>query len=115
MPAIEALHARDVMKDQNSVAGLEILNFLADGRNFAGCFVSIYPRRRQQIVLNLLQIGMTDAATVDFYEYFSWSDLRHGNRLDADSALARVNGRPHVWRQAGQCDCGLYFRIDSWQ
>jgi hypothetical protein len=115
MPAIEALHARDVMEDQHPVAGLEIPNFLADSRNFASRFVSIYPRRRQQVVFDLFQIGMTDPATVDFYEYFTRSDLRHRNRLDADSALAGINGRPHVWRQAGQRDCGLYFRIDSWQ
>jgi len=115
MPAIEALHARDVMEHQNSVAGLDIPNFLAGGCNFAGCFVSINTRGRQQIVRNLLQVGMTDTAAVDFDEYFSRPDLWHGDRLDADSALARVHSRPHVLGQAGQRECGLYFRIDSWQ
>ncbi len=103
------------MEHQNSVADLEIRNFLADCRNFAGCLVSIYPRGSQQIVFDLLQIGMTNTAAMNLDEDFSRSDVRHRNRLNPDSALADVYGCLHGLRQTRYGDCRLYFRIDSWQ
>src|SRR5579884_253783 len=62
VPAVEAAQARDVMERDHSIARPEARNALAHSGHHPRGFVAENARRRQQVILHLLQVGMADTA-----------------------------------------------------
>jgi hypothetical protein len=62
--AIEAVTARNVVKHNHAVAGPVFPDARAALRYNPGGLVTVNARRRQKIVLDLLQIGMTNPASL---------------------------------------------------
>src|SRR5258708_6940530 len=60
--AVEAGHAGDVVKPHDPVAHREVADAAAGFCHHAGSFMAVDARRGQQIVLDLLQVGVADPA-----------------------------------------------------
>src|SRR4029077_17092851 len=93
--AVETCHARDVMEDHHAVAPLEIANAFADLRHNACGLMAVDSRRSEKIVLDLLQIGVTDAAGFHAYEDLPSRYARSGHVLNGDDGSPFIHGGAH--------------------
>lgn len=82
MPAVETIQARNVMKDDDAIADGIAANAGADRGHHAGRLMAVDARRLEQIVFNLLKIGVADTAALDPDEQFAGTDFGGRNRLD---------------------------------
>src|SRR5262249_52136390 len=73
--AVEASPAWDVVKDHYAIARRKAFHALSHLRHHTGGLMPVDPRRRQQIVFNLLEIGMADAAGFDAHQNLAGPDL----------------------------------------
>ena len=73
--AEEASAARNVVEDDDAVAGFELRDVGAHMRYNSGGLVAVNARRRQQVVFNFFQIGVTDAAGFHANEDFAGADF----------------------------------------
>ena len=76
--------------------------------------MTVNPRSRQQIVLDLFQIGVTDAAGLDADQHFAGTDLRRRNTFDVDGLLTQIHGGLHRCRH-GSLGRGYQLRNCSFQ
>ena len=67
------------------------------------------PGRREQVVLDLLEIGVTDAAAFHLNQQFAGANSGGGHLLHRYPAVAGVNRGSHGRGRGG------YFRIESRQ
>ena len=56
------------------------------------------PRRREQVVLDLLEIGVADPAAFHPDQQFSGPDGGRGYRFHRNRAVAGIHGGLHRWR-----------------
>ncbi len=94
-PAIEAFQAGDVMKCHHPVARPVFRDARPHRRHNSSRFVTVHPRRRQQVVLDLLEVGVTDATSFHPYQNLATPDGGCGNLLNADHALPAIDGCVH--------------------
>jgi hypothetical protein len=73
---------------------------IADSRDYTRGLVAVDARGRKKVVLNLLKIGVADAATLDADQDFALSDERSFDGFDRDPAGSAIYGRSH---DAGRC------------
>src|ERR1035437_4113995 len=66
-PAVEALQAGDVMKCHHAVARPVFRDASTHRHYDSRRFVTVHPRRRQQVVLDLLEVGVADATSLHPY------------------------------------------------
>src|SRR5262249_16925072 len=99
---VEALQARNVMERNHPVAGTETRNFGANRCDHACGLVPINPRRSQQVMLDLLEVGVANATRFDPDQEFAWTDLRSRYFFDSDYAFAAIDGGVHGWRHRVQ-------------
>jgi len=78
----------------------------AHRRHNSGGFVPVHPRRRQQVVLDLLEVGVTDATSFHPYQNLATPDGGRGDLLDADHALAAIDGCVHSLGYSTQVSIG---------
>ena len=94
--AIETLAAGNVMESQHAVTRTPLANPVAHRLNRSGNFVSENLRRRQEAVLDLLDVRSADAAGPDAHQHFTGGNLRHRNFLRRHAALAAIDSSPHA-------------------
>jgi hypothetical protein len=90
--------ARHVMENDNPIPGLILGDAIPGSGDHPGRFMAVDARRRKQIVLNLFEIGVADAAGFHPYEDFI---RRNGRRLDVlhrNPPAPGIDGGPHVLR-----------------
>jgi len=63
------------VEDNDTVARFKIAYAAAHARHYAGSLVPVDPRRRQQVVLDLLQIGVADAASLHAHQQLTGADF----------------------------------------
>src|SRR5579871_2992962 len=110
--AIEALLAGNMVKHDHAVAGCVTRDARADGGDHPRCFMPIDAGRCKQVVRDLLEVGVADAACFDTNQYLAWADLRDGNGFYLDSARAFIDRRLHRAQTRG---CGNQTRIGNRQ
>jgi len=67
----------------------------ASGGYHARCLVTVDARPGQQVILDLLQVGMTDTTGFDTDQDFPWTDSRGSDFLDLNGLVSHVNRRFH--------------------
>ncbi len=93
--AIEALAARDVMKAHHAVAQFPLRYSAAGCCDCSGYFMAQNLGRRNVGVVNLLDVGPTNATCGDFDEHFAVGHFGDGDFLDANDSLFAVDARAH--------------------
>ena len=83
------------MKDNHPVAGSVTCNSLPHRRHHTRRLMSINARRRKQVVLDLLQIGMADTARLNADQDLTAADFGNRNRFHLHHAGALVHGGLH--------------------
>src|SRR5262249_44698340 len=96
--AIEAVAARNVVERDDTIARLEFRDTRARLHHNARRLMTVDPRRGKQIVLDLLQVGVTYAARLHANQYLAASDVRRRNLFDRYLAVAAVHCGPHGGR-----------------
>jgi hypothetical protein len=86
--AVEAVATRYVVENDHAIARGIFRNPIADGCNDAGSFVAVDPRRREEVVLDFLQIGMTNAAALHSNQNFALRQRWRLDRFEGDAAGA---------------------------
>ena len=71
IPAVVAVEAWNVVEKADAIADLKIGYIVPYGSNRARRFVPVDAGRREQVVFDLLEVGVTDAATVHPHEQFA--------------------------------------------
>jgi hypothetical protein len=104
-----------VVKANDAIAQLPALNAFADRDDRSGRFVAKNLRRRDETVLNFLDVGAADAAGGDVDQNFARGNFRHGNWLDDHASRAAIHGRAHsgageIARRNLRIGCGYGFR-----
>jgi hypothetical protein len=95
MSAVKAIQARNVVKQANSIARGKLLNTLTDFGDDARRLMPIDTGCRQQVMLDLLEIGMADAADFNAHQDLARPDFRHADLLNGDPPVALVDSRAH--------------------
>ena len=93
--AVKARHARDVVEHDHAVARFEITDAIARFRNDAGDLMAVNARRSQKIVLDLLQIGVADAAGFHAHEDLAGAYPGSGHVFNSDNGSPFVHGGAH--------------------
>src|ERR1019366_1765449 len=106
---VETFQARDMVEGHHAVALLETGDPGTGSGHRAGGFVPVDARRLEQVVLDLLQVGMADAASFHANEDFARADPRRWNFLHLNRTLASIHGRVHGFRY------GAHLRIGNRQ
>ena len=89
------------MKRHHAIARPELGDAAAHRGHHAGGLVPVDARRRQQIVFDLLQIGVADAASFHADQNLAGADRRRRDLLHGDDAARRDTPRRAwlaVWR-----------------
>ena len=94
-PAIEAFAARNVVKHHHPVAGMKARDAGAHRRDHAGGFVAVNPGRLQQVIGDLLQIRVADAARLHADQDLPRTNLRDGNRFHFHASGAAIHRGLH--------------------
>ncbi len=76
--------------------GLNSLHAFAARRHHAGGFVAENARRREQVVLDLLQVGVADAASLHAHQHLSRADLGNRHTLHFNASIPRVDRCVHL-------------------
>ena len=105
--AVEAVAAGDMVEGYHPVAGREPRYPLAHADHDTGRLVAEDSRRRQQVVLHLLQVRVTDAAGLHTDQQLAGANFRNGQLLDAYRAVAPVYSGPHRGGDADVRICSL--------
>ena len=95
VPAVVALAAGDVVKDDDTIAGREASHSGTDGRDNARGFVAEDAGRGVGSGGNFLEVSAADAAGMDAKEQFARADRRHRNGFQADVIDSAVDGGEH--------------------
>ncbi len=95
VPAVKTFPARDVMEDDDAIAGGESPHAAADGRHYARRLMSKDARRREQVVFDLLEIGVADPAALHADQQFARSDGRRRHLLHRHHAVAGIDRGAH--------------------
>src|SRR5450631_1397206 len=93
--AVITLSAGDVMKHHNAFANAERLNAFPHFRNDTGSFVTKNTRSGMRAGGDLLQVGPTDAASVDAHQNLSGPDFGHRHFFQAHIVHAAIHRGPH--------------------
>ena len=93
--AVETVAAGNVMETDDPVAGSESGDTCAHGDDCAGHFVPEDLWRGNETMLDLLDVGATNAAGGDADQKFSRSDFGNGDLFDDDVILAAIHRRSH--------------------
>src|ERR1039458_3325503 len=96
--AIKTLQTRDMVEGHHAVTRPEARDPGADRSHRAGGLVPEDARRLEQVVLDLLQVRITDAASFHPNEDFARADSRRRNFLHLNRTLASIHGRVHGLR-----------------
>jgi hypothetical protein len=96
--AVEAASAGNVVKGYHPIAGFELGDAAADRSHHTRGFVSVYARRCQQVVFDLFQIGMADAAGLNTNEDFPRPDAGRRDLFQLDHAGAAIDRGMHGLR-----------------
>ncbi len=91
--AIEAFAAGYVMERHHPVARCEPGDAAAHRGHYARCLVAVNARRSQQVVFDLLEVGMADAACLDTDENLARTDLRRRDLFHRNYAVRRGTRR----------------------
>ena len=91
----KTVQTRDMVKGDNTVSGSERLNPGSNRHYLSGRLMPVDTGRGQQVVLDLLEVGVADAAALHSHQKFARSNDGYGDRLDAHSAVALVDGSVH--------------------
>jgi hypothetical protein len=86
------------MKRHHAVAGSEFRDARAYRRYHAGRLVPVDPRWREQVMLDLLQVGVADAARLDPNQKFPRSNKRRRNFFYLNHAGPTIYGSVHGLR-----------------
>jgi hypothetical protein len=89
--AVIAFAARDVMKNDDAISGMEVAQVLADGGDDAGSFVSENAGCGVRAGRNFLEVGAADAASMHTEKEFAWTDFGNRNGFEADVVLAAID------------------------
>jgi hypothetical protein len=81
-----------------AVACLEPGNFISDVHNRSRDFMAEDPGRRDESVLDLLEVCAAYAAGVNAHQYFAVRDFRNRNNLERDIRRSPINGGAHPRR-----------------
>ena len=87
-----------MMKRNHSISALELSNTDAHRGHDAGGFMSVNAGRSQQVVLDLLQIGVTDSAGFDANQDLAGTDGWRWDLFNVYHAAAAINGGMHGFR-----------------
>ena len=90
-----AIEARDVMKEAHPIPNRIAVHPLSDFGHDSCGLVAVDPRAGQQVILDLLQVSVADAASLDPDEQFAGTNRRHGDRLGNDTLPAAVDRGSH--------------------
>ena len=93
--AIEAIETWNVVEQADAITFGKPGDFITDANDSAGRLMSVDSRRRQEIMLDFLEVRMADAAGFNAYKDFAGTGLWNGNLLKGDSLLSRVYCCPH--------------------
>ncbi len=97
------------MEADHAIAHLELLHAGADLSHRAGQLVAENLRRREEPVMNLLDVRAADAAGAYTEQHLARTDLRNGDSLDDDAVFAPINARAHR-----AVELGGIVRSDLW-
>jgi hypothetical protein len=92
---VEAIAAGNVVEKDDAIAGNVFSNAIPGSHDDAGGLVAVDAGRREQVVLDFLQIGMTDTTGFDADEKLAGTDGGGFDALDSYSAVADIDGRSH--------------------
>src|SRR5208283_1589636 len=109
MLAIKTILARNVMEGHHAVPRAKLLDLGPHAGHHARRLMAENAWRHQQVVLDLLQVRMADAAGLHPNQDFAWPDFGRGNFLDLHQALSAVHGGMH---SGGY---GVHFRTGNLQ
>jgi hypothetical protein len=103
-----------VVKADDAIAQLPALDTFADGDDRARRFVTENLRRRDEAVLDFLDVSATNAAGGDVNQNFARGNFGHGNGFDDDASRAAIHGRAHsgageIERRVARMGCGYGF------
>src|SRR3954447_11179375 len=87
-----------MMKRNYPVSALELSNTAAHSSHHSRSFMPIYAGRSEQVILDLLQVGVTDAAGLHANQDFPRADGWRRNLFNADHAATPVDRGVHGFR-----------------
>jgi hypothetical protein len=88
-----------MVKNNYAIAGRVFGHALTNGGHYARDFMTVNARRREQIVLDLFEIGVANPATLHADQHFARPDGRRLNRLNGDAAVSKIDGGLHGARR----------------
>jgi hypothetical protein len=94
--AIETFSAWNVMKNYYSVSRMKPGNTAACIHHNTGRLMSVNTRRWKEVILDLLEIGVTDTAALNSNEYFIGADRGSWDHAHFNLALACIHCGPHL-------------------
>src|SRR5581483_6266710 len=106
---VETIPARNVMERYHAVARAKSGNAAAHRRDHPCCLMSIDARRLEEVVLDLFEVRMANAARFDTNQEFARTDRWSWDFLNVDNAASTVNRGVHSRRY------GDHFRTGSLQ
>ena len=84
-----------MVKCHNAITRAELVDARTDFGHHAGGFVPINSRRFEQVVLDLLQIGIADSTGLHPHQDLAGADLGRRNLFHVNDARAAINGGVH--------------------
>jgi len=93
--AVETRHTGDVVEDHHAIANREIADTFTDLRHNARSLMTVDAWGSEKIVLDFLQIGVTDTAGFHAHEQLTRANLRSGHDFNRDDGLPLVHGGAH--------------------
>lgn len=94
--AVEAFTAGDVMEDNDAVAGFDARDPGSDTGHYTRGLVSVNAWGSEQVVFDLLEIGMADAAGFDADKDFAGTDFGGADGIDRNEGVAAIDGGLHM-------------------
>jgi hypothetical protein len=94
--AVKALAAGNVMEDNDAIAGFESGDVGTHVRYDARGFVTEDTRRSEQVVFDLLEIGVADATGFDADQDFAGANFGSADSIDRDETVAAIHGGLHL-------------------
>ena len=96
--AVKTIAARNMMERNHPISGSEASNARSSGSDNAGRLMPENSRCWEQIVFNLFEIRMANAAALDTNQQFARANLRSGNVLYRNATVPDIHCGLHLLR-----------------